>query len=57
MTLDVRDPGAEMARDNYIGGAWVPARSGATDEVVAPATGEALEAVASSGVCVFTTPD
>ena len=24
-----------MARENYIGGAWVPARSGATDDVVA----------------------
>ena len=29
-----------MARDNYIGGAWLPARSGATDPVVDPATGE-----------------
>ena len=37
-----------MARDNYIGGAWAPARSGATDQVVAPATGGALEEVASS---------
>ena len=25
-----------MARENFIGGAWVPARSGATDAVVAP---------------------
>jgi 1-pyrroline dehydrogenase len=37
-----------MTRENYIGGAWVPARSGATDTVVAPATGAALEQVASS---------
>jgi 1-pyrroline dehydrogenase len=37
-----------MARENYIGGAWVPARSGATDTVVAPATGEPLDEVASS---------
>jgi 1-pyrroline dehydrogenase len=37
-----------MARDNYIGGAWVPARSGATDPVVAPATGAPIEEVASS---------
>ncbi len=38
-----------MARENYIGGAWMPARTGATDPVVAPATGETLEEVASSG--------
>jgi 1-pyrroline dehydrogenase len=38
-----------MARENYIGGAWMPARTGATDSVVAPATGDALEEVASSG--------
>ena len=37
-----------MARENYIGGAWMPARSGATDPVVAPATGDTLEEVASS---------
>ena len=37
-----------MARENYVGGAWVPARSGATDAVLAPATGETLEEVASS---------
>ncbi len=37
-----------MARENFIGGAWVPARSGKTDAVVAPATGAELEAVASS---------
>ena len=37
-----------MARENYIGGAWVPARSGATDPVLAPATGAALDEVASS---------
>jgi acyl-CoA reductase-like NAD-dependent aldehyde dehydrogenase len=38
-----------MARENYIGGAWMPARTGATDRVVAPATGDMLEEVASSG--------
>ena len=37
-----------MARENFIGGAWVPARSGATDQVVEPATGEQLDEVASS---------
>jgi 1-pyrroline dehydrogenase len=37
-----------MARENYIGGAWVPAQGGATDLVVAPATGEPLDEVASS---------
>jgi len=37
-----------MARDNYIGGAWTPARSGALDTVIAPATGEPLDQVASS---------
>ena len=38
-----------MARENYIGGALMPARTGATDPVVAPATGDTLEEVASSG--------
>jgi 1-pyrroline dehydrogenase len=37
-----------MSRENFIGGAWVPAKSGATDEVLAPATGESIAAVASS---------
>jgi 1-pyrroline dehydrogenase len=37
-----------MARDNFIGGAWKPARSGATDPVVEPATGAQLDEVASS---------
>ncbi len=37
-----------MARDNFIGGAWKPARSGATDAVLAPATGDVLDEVASS---------
>ena len=31
-----------MARQNFIGGAWRDAKSGATDEVVNPATGEVL---------------
>jgi 1-pyrroline dehydrogenase len=37
-----------MARDNFIGGAWRPARSGATDDVIEPATGSRLDQVASS---------
>ena len=37
-----------MARDNFIGGAWKPARSGATDAVLEPATGATLDEVASS---------
>src|SRR5690242_10833087 len=41
--------GPTMARDNFIGGAWRPARSGATDEVIEPATGARLDEVASSG--------
>ncbi len=38
-----------MARENYVGGKWVPARSGATDKVVEPATGAVLDEVAASG--------
>lgn len=34
-----------MARDNFIGGKWLPARSSKTDAVVAPATGEVLAEV------------
>jgi 1-pyrroline dehydrogenase len=37
-----------MARQNFIGGGWRDARSGATDKVVNPATGEVLDEVASS---------
>jgi 1-pyrroline dehydrogenase len=37
-----------MPNENYIGGKWVPAKSGATDEVVNPATGEVLAAVPAS---------
>jgi 1-pyrroline dehydrogenase len=37
-----------MARDNFIGGAWRAARSGATDAVIEPATGARLDDVASS---------
>jgi 1-pyrroline dehydrogenase len=37
-----------MAKQNYIGGKWVDAKSGATDKVVNPATGEVLDEVASS---------
>jgi 1-pyrroline dehydrogenase len=38
-----------MSLENFIGGAWVPAKNGATDEVLAPATGESIATVASSG--------
>jgi 1-pyrroline dehydrogenase len=38
-----------MTRDNFIGGVWKPARSGATDEILEPATGARLDDVASSG--------
>jgi len=37
-----------MARQNFIGGKWQDAKSGATDKVVNPATGEVLDEVASS---------
>jgi 1-pyrroline dehydrogenase len=38
-----------VAYDNYIGGSWEAATEGGTDEVVAPATGEVIATVASSG--------
>ena len=38
-----------MAHQNFIGGKWVPAADGATDEVLNPATGEVLAEVASGG--------
>ena len=38
-----------MHHENFIGGQWVPAADGATDEVVNPATGEVLAEVASGG--------
>ena len=38
-----------MPDQNFIGGEWVPARSGATDAVLDPATGATLAEVASSG--------
>jgi 1-pyrroline dehydrogenase len=38
-----------MSLENFIGGAWVPATNGVTDEVLAPATGESIATVASSG--------
>jgi 1-pyrroline dehydrogenase len=37
-----------MPNENYIGGKWVPAKSGATDKVVNPATGEVLAEVPAS---------
>jgi 1-pyrroline dehydrogenase len=37
-----------VAHLNYIAGEWVPAASGATDDVVAPATGEVLASVPAS---------
>ena len=38
-----------MAKANYIGGTWVEAADGATDDVRNPATGEVIDQVASSG--------
>ena len=38
-----------MHHENFIGGSWAPAKDGATDEVLNPATGEVLAEVASSG--------
>ena len=38
-----------MPYENFIGGQWVPAASGATDSIVNPATGEVVAEVASSG--------
>jgi 1-pyrroline dehydrogenase len=49
-TRGVGRGGFTMARDNFIGGVWKPARSGATDEILEPATGARLDDVASSGV-------
>ena len=37
-----------MAKQNFIGGKWVDAKSGATEKIVNPATGEVLDEVASS---------
>ena len=37
-----------MANDNFIGGTWVAARDGRTDDVVNPATGEVIATVTSS---------
>src|SRR5262245_55908395 len=40
--------GRAMAQENFIGGAWKPAASGATDDVVDPATGEVITQVPAS---------
>ncbi|MBU6329624.1 MAG: gamma-aminobutyraldehyde dehydrogenase [Acidobacteria bacterium] len=40
--------GADVKHANFIGGEWRPAASGATDEVLAPATGEVITSVPSS---------
>ncbi len=37
-----------MAHENFIGGAWKPAATGTTDEVLDPATGEVITEVPSS---------
>lgn len=37
-----------MAHQNYIGGKWVAARSGAMDDVISPVTGEVIASVPSS---------
>lgn len=39
----------DLRSENHIGGRWAPARDGATDDVVDPATGDLLGTVASSG--------
>lgn len=39
---------SDLRSENFIGGAWVPARSGSVDEVVDPATGEVLFSAAAS---------
>jgi 1-pyrroline dehydrogenase len=39
---------ATTTRENFIGGKWVPARSGKTDEVIDPATGDVIAKVPSS---------
>ena len=41
--------GSIVAQANYIGGKWIPAASGATDQVINPATGETIDEVAASG--------
>lgn len=38
-----------MASENFIGGKWVPARTGKVDPVVDPATGDQIAEVAASG--------
>src|SRR5262245_63931380 len=43
-----RPHGGTMAHENFIGGTWRAAKSGKTDEVVNPATGETIAEVASS---------
>ena len=40
--------GVVVAHLNFIGGKWVPAQSGVTDEVLAPATGAVIASVPSS---------
>ena len=40
--------GVVVAYLNFIGGKWVPAQSGVTDEVLAPATGAVIASVPSS---------
>ena len=39
---------SDLRSENFIGGAWVPARSGSVDEVVDPATGDVLFRAAAS---------
>jgi acyl-CoA reductase-like NAD-dependent aldehyde dehydrogenase len=43
-----KEKGVVVAHLNFIGGKWVPAQSGATDEVLAPATGAVIGSVPSS---------
>ena len=39
---------SDLRSENFIGGAWVPTRSGSVDEVVDPATGDVLFSAAAS---------
>src|SRR6476659_627024 len=43
-----RERTSPVATENFIGGKWVAARDGRTDDVVNPATGAVIETVSSS---------
>ena len=46
---ELNNTGVETPELNYIGGEWRPARSGATDEIVDPATGRVMGTAPASG--------